>query len=224
MNILALDTSSMSGSVAVGTIDKIVNMSYLDLKATHSERLMPQIDTSLKAAGLDIMDIDCVAIVNGPGSFTGLRIGLATAKGICVSRRIPLVAVRSLDVLAFQVTGIEKPVIASIDARMGEIYAAVYDRDLNYLIEPDNFKPDSFIEKCKKIIDDQCYGVGSGIKLIEKDIQLIEGALHQNTINAASLISYIKYMGIEPEYNPDFIAKIEPEYMRKSQAELNHGK
>ncbi len=223
MNILAIDTSSMSGSVAVGSYEKLVNLSYLDLKSTHSERLMPQIDSSLKASGLTIEDIGCIAVVTGPGSFTGLRIGLATAKGLCVARKIPLVAVRSLDVLAFQVTGVEKPVIACIDARMGEIYAAVYDKSMNYLIEPDNFKPDVFTKKCIEL-DDTFYAVGSGLMLIKDEMKLVEGAMHQNIIMASSLISYMKHKGLKPVYNPDFVALVEPEYMRKSQAELNFKK
>lgn len=220
MNILAIDTSSMSGSVAVGSYEKLIYLSYLDLKSTHSERLMPQIDSSLKASGLSIKDIDCIAVVTGTGSFTGLRIGLATAKGLCVARKIPFVAVRSLDVLAFQVVGVEKNIISCIDARMGEIYAAVYDKKMNYIIEPDNYKPETFIEMCREL-DDTFYAVGSGLAMLKDELKLVEGAMHQNIIMASSLISYMKHKGLQPEYNPDFIAAIEPEYMRKSQAELN---
>ena len=83
MNILALSTTSSSGSIAIYKEDHISYINHLDIKITHSERLLPQIDAGLKNSKIGIPDIDLVAIANGPGSFTGVRIGLATAKGVC---------------------------------------------------------------------------------------------------------------------------------------------
>ena len=125
MNILALDTSATSGSIAISVNSKISYISYLDIAVTHSERLMPQINQALQQCKINVNDLDLVAIGNGPGSFTGIRIGLATAKGLCFGLKIPLIAFNTLDILRYNVKLTSLPVAAVIDARMGEIYGSL---------------------------------------------------------------------------------------------------
>ena len=121
MNILGIETSSSWGSVAVVKDDRIVFSSYLDIKVTHSERLLPQIDAALKSSSLQISDLDIIAISNGPGSFTGLRIGLAAAKGLSFPHEIPLYPVNTLRLLAANLYGNEFPILSFMDARMQEV-------------------------------------------------------------------------------------------------------
>ena len=221
MNILALDTSSTSGSVAICKDNKISFISYLDIQITHSERLMPQIDFGLKQAKLTIADIDLICLSNGPGSFTGIRIGLATAKGFCMGREIPLLPVNTLELLAYNLYGCKCSILPFIDAKMDEVYAALYSSDLEEKIPPQNAKPDVFL----KMIKEPVIYVGDGAfkfkELIESSGIQFELALpHQNIPLASTLISIALKMNKIPKFDFDFIAELEPYYLRKSQAEI----
>ncbi len=221
LNILALDTSSTSGSVAICKDNKISFISYLDIQITHSERLMPQIDFGLKQAKLTINDIDLISISNGPGSFTGIRIGLATAKGFCMGKEIPLFPVNTLKLLAYNIYGCKWSILPFIDAKMDEVYAALYSSDLEEKIHPQNAKPDVFL----KMIKEPVFFVGDGaIKYKEKinksGIQYEIALSHQNIPLASTLISIALKMNNIPKFDFDFIAELEPYYLRQSQAEI----
>lgn len=221
MNILAIDTSSTSGSVAVAVNGRITYLSFLDIAVTHSERLMPQIDNALKQSKIKIADIDIVALGNGPGSFTGIRIGLATAKGICFGLKIPLLAYNTLDILYKNMDFCQQPVAALIDARMNEIYGALYDEKGHYLIEPCNDKPESFLDK----ITTPTIFVGDGsIKfrnlIISNNQEHQIAHIHQNIPLASIIISMVMSEKNLPDYDFETISKLEPFYLRKSQAEL----
>jgi tRNA threonylcarbamoyladenosine biosynthesis protein TsaB len=124
MKILALDTSTLQASVCVGE-DENVRASRNHIVTTHSESLLLLIDECLRAAQLTIADIDVIACGAGPGSFTGLRIGLATAKGLCFAVDKPLVMVSSLAALALGAG--EGPCCVAVDAFKNEVYAARFD-------------------------------------------------------------------------------------------------
>jgi len=127
MKILGIETSTMLGGVAVvdehlGLIAEI----RLNVKTTHSERLMAVIDCALSQSELGIKDIDAFAVAIGPGSFTGLRIGLSTAKGLSFSTERPVVTVPTLDAFALNFPYSRFPVCLMFDARKSEVYAAVF--------------------------------------------------------------------------------------------------
>jgi tRNA threonylcarbamoyladenosine biosynthesis protein TsaB len=124
---LALDTSHMKGSVAVVRGAELLSEIVFDASDTHSATLMPAVDACLGAAKLPLRLIDRFAVVMGPGSFTGLRIGLATIKAFAAVRRRPVVAVTSLEVLAAALPFASYPVLVLIDARRGEVYGGLYD-------------------------------------------------------------------------------------------------
>ncbi len=222
MNILALDTSSSWGSVAVSRNDRLVCISYLNIKATHSERLILQIDKCLKDSDMCLDELDLIIYSNGPGSFTGLRIGLATVKGICTAKQIPLFPVNSLYSMAYNLFGCQADIVPFIDAKMNEVYAAVYDKDLQVLIPPQNDKPGLFLKKINRpaiIIGD---GVVKYIQFINESCNIIaKGMPHQNLIIASTLISMAINEKIAPEFDFDAISNLEPYYYRKSQAEIN---
>lgn len=221
MNILAIDTSSSWGSVAVYKGNHISFISYLDIRITHSERLMLQIDNSLVQSELTLDDIDLIAFSNGPGSFTGLRIGLATVKGICTVKKIPLYPVNTLKALAFNVFGCERDIVPIIDAKMNEVYGAVFDKYFNIIREPENCSPELFIDEIEKpsiVLGD---GVYRYKELLEKKGKILRiGLTHQNFVVASSLIGLVCYERIEPDYDFEAIAALEPYYLRSSQAEL----
>lgn len=124
MKILAIDTSGTVASVAVGTEDKLLASYYIDDKLTHSEKLFPMIDSVLNELHISIKDIDCFASVIGPGSFTGLRIGVAAVKGMALGR--PVVPITSTMAMAYGFYGSELNIMPLIDARNGNVYGGIY--------------------------------------------------------------------------------------------------
>lgn len=126
MKILAFDTSTFAASAAVVDGGTVLAESSVLQRAGHSERLLPLVDEVLARAGLPLGAIDRLAAGLGPGSFTGVRLGLATAKGLQLATGIPLVGVSSLDALAASAWGVEGPLVAALDARRDEVYAALF--------------------------------------------------------------------------------------------------
>jgi len=126
---LALDTSHERGSVAVSRGRKVLSEILFDASDTHSATLMPAVDACLRFAKASLADVELIAVVSGPGSFTGLRIGLATAKAFAAVRHGSVVPVSSLEVLAAAFPFAGRPVFPLIDARRGEVYGAIYRTD-----------------------------------------------------------------------------------------------
>jgi tRNA threonylcarbamoyladenosine biosynthesis protein TsaB len=125
--VLGFDTSHAKGSVAVVKGREILCEILFDAADTHSATLMPTIDSALEMAGTDISSIDLFAVTIGPGSFTGLRIGLATVKGFAAVKHSPVATMTSLELLAAAFPYSERVVCPVIDAYKGEVYAALYD-------------------------------------------------------------------------------------------------
>jgi len=220
LNILALNTTSSSGSIGISQDNVITFVSYLDIQLTHSERIMPQIDFGLKQCKLEIKDLDLISLAIGPGSFTGLRIGLATAKGISYAGKIPILPINTLDALAFNLYGSKLPVVCLLDAKMGEVYGAMYSPAMQEMIPPQNNVPENFLEK----ITEPAIYIGDGAiiyrNLIKKKAQDFRfGCLHQNILLATNLLSIASRKPI-PAYDFNEVANLEPLYLRKSQAEL----
>ncbi len=127
MRILAIDTSSQGGSVAVCSDGGASDVIRLDEPSSHLVDLGKAVSEALAASKLSVEELDRVAIVIGPGSFTGLRVGMAYVKGLCAARELDVVAVTSLELLARQAVVPGLPVSPMIDARKNEVYAALYD-------------------------------------------------------------------------------------------------
>ncbi len=126
MNVLAFDTATPVTSVAVASDGVILSEISITGDKAQMERLMPMIDAALGEAGMNIADIGGVAVGTGPGLFTSLRIGVVTANTLSQALRAPVVGVSSLDALAHAVAGRNGMIVAAIDARRGEVFAAMY--------------------------------------------------------------------------------------------------
>lgn len=124
--LLLINTATPAGSIALTEGEQVVAELLLNLSSPHSDRLLPGIKQLLDATGISLADLDAVAVVVGPGSFTGLRVGVATAKGLALAANRPLVGLSSLQTLACQVPGTRLPVCALLDARKHEVYAGLY--------------------------------------------------------------------------------------------------
>lgn len=126
MLILAIETSTPRSSVALVSHDGVVAGAHLGLPRRHGEFVAPAIEFSLRQAGRTVDDVTGVAVGTGPGLYTGLRVGLVTARVFATARRLPVVGMCGLDVLAFQARHVGRPVVAALDARRGEVFWAVY--------------------------------------------------------------------------------------------------
>lgn len=126
MLLLALETSTEIGSVAIGDRDGVIAVSTLPAQGAHSELILPAIQDLLEKARLSVRALEGVAVGSGPGSFTGLRVGAALAKGLCFARDLPLYAYSSLSAVVAG-TPIEGRACAMLDARGGRVFAATYE-------------------------------------------------------------------------------------------------
>ncbi len=124
--LLAIDTSSLVLSCALAEKDRLVAEWTVQKRLTHSEQLLPHIDEMMKEAGVDKKEITAIAVSIGPGSFTGLRIGLATAKMAAYIWNVPIVGVDTLEALAWNMAASDTFVLPLMDAQRGNVYAALY--------------------------------------------------------------------------------------------------
>jgi tRNA threonylcarbamoyladenosine biosynthesis protein TsaB len=129
MRVLAVETSTLSGGAALLDDERVVGEYTLDVRMTHAERLMAAIDQLLNDAGWTPRDLDGLAVSVGPGSFTGLRVGLSTVKGLALALSIPIAAVPTLDAMAAMLPFASLPVCPVLDARKREVYASLYRWD-----------------------------------------------------------------------------------------------
>ncbi len=228
--MLALDTSHMKGSVAVTRGEEILCEILFDATDTHSATLMPAVDMCIRTAGKRLDDMDVFAVVTGPGSFTGLRIGLATVKAFAAVNRRPVVTAGSLEVLASAFPFLEAPVLPLLDARRGEVYAGLYDMKSGLpveLIGPRDVRP----EDMGRILEDGSSGgavviCGSGM---ERYRDMLDRSLGGKcrfagaawSVPSAALLAMLA-RGRRPVPYED-LAALEPLYIRPPDARLPAG-
>lgn len=136
MNILAIESSGLVASAAVVEDGLLKTEFTVNNKLTHSETLLPMVRSMLDISGLDMHRIDAIAVSAGPGSFTGLRIGAATAKGLALALNIPIISVSSLKAMAYGLSELSESVICPImDARREQVYSAAYRAGAEVLTE-----------------------------------------------------------------------------------------
>jgi len=167
VNYLALDASTEACSVALQLGDKLYT-SYELCPQSHSLRLLPMIDGLLKEAGIELADIDGLIFGQGPGSFTGVRIGVGVAQGLAFSADLPVVGVSSLQAMA-QLAYIkhgQEHVISAIDARMSEVYNGYYSLDAQNIMKAKQAEavtpPEHLAEQLSEFVKEPFYAVGTG--------------------------------------------------------------
>lgn len=127
MKIIALEASATAASAAVCHEDRVIGEYFLDTAKTHSQTLLPMLEQLLAAADTRLAEADFLAVTTGPGSFTGLRIAIAAVKGMAMGAELPCVGVSSLEALAYNLRGFSGVAAAVMDARRGQVYAAIFD-------------------------------------------------------------------------------------------------
>ena len=224
MKILGIDTSTMAANVAVLEDDKLICEYTINTKKTHSQKLMPMIENMLKLSDLEIKDIDAIAICVGPGSFTGLRIGMATAKAMAHVNNIPLIGVNSLEILGTNMDLCNRKICSILDAQRNQVYMNKYILEDNKIkeLEEISIKPiDELLEELSSS-DDKWVLVGEAVYKYKEKIESISNITipsPANNITKASslcLVGRDKMLANEDVYN---CYDINPMYIRKSQAE-----
>lgn len=227
MKILSIESSSVQASCSVAEDDVIIGEYTLGHKKTHSEKLMPLIEKLLEDLQIDIQDIDLIGVSEGPGSYTGLRIGASIAKSIAFAMDKKIAAVPTMMSLAANVYSSDKKIVSVMDAKAKRIYAGIYKWDGGYITEFKEQFP-STVEDLVKIINDlgeQVILNGDGAenyrsyfeeRLLIKPIFVPK---HFNYLKSSSL-SFIAY---QMALNNQIVSASEfvPKYLRLSQAERN---
>ena len=127
MKILALDSSGLVASVALVEDDNMLGEYTVNYKKTHSQTLLPMLDEVAKMIDLDLNSIDAIAVAAGPGSFTGLRIGSSTAKGMALALKKPILSIPTLEGLAYRLTPVTDELVCPLmDARRNQVYTGIY--------------------------------------------------------------------------------------------------
>ncbi|MFQ5905277.1 MAG: tRNA (adenosine(37)-N6)-threonylcarbamoyltransferase complex dimerization subunit type 1 TsaB [bacterium] len=221
--VLGIETSHDVGGVALAESGGSVAEALSTGRLKHSEELMKLVDAVLERADSTFDHVDGVAVSVGPGSFTGLRVGLATAKGLCLSRSLPLAAVPTLDALAGMCCDSPVPVHAVIDARRGEVYWCSYEfecgvqkRTANYLaVTP---------QRLAGLVSGETLLIGSGVEAYRDFIvRTTKGRATFMSPNPQSPSpSVIAVMGLEMLESGQAreIESLEPIYIRPSDAEI----
>ncbi|MER2079901.1 MAG: tRNA (adenosine(37)-N6)-threonylcarbamoyltransferase complex dimerization subunit type 1 TsaB [Ruminococcus sp.] len=126
MTVLAVDTSAKAASVCLASEEKIIGEFFIDTALTHSQTLMPMLEQLAENTGVRISEVDAIAVNAGPGSFTGVRIGVAAVKGLAFANGVPCVAVSTLESMAYNFLGTDCVVCAAMDARCSQVYNALF--------------------------------------------------------------------------------------------------
>ena len=224
MRVLGIETSTHSGSVAIIDGDTILGEIFLSVGPSHSEKLLPMVDWLLGAAGMKRGDIEVIAVSIGPGSFTSLRVGISTAKGIAFSLGIPVVGLSSLEVLSRNLLHTPYAICTVIDARRKQVYAAFFKCIGE---EPIRLKEDCLISPFELIemISEETIFVGNGA-LLYRD--LIEKSRGDHAIFCTTSFNFpkashcaqaaINKMGSD---NKGEIYQFSPQYLSKADAEIS---
>lgn len=232
MRILAIDTSTMLGGIAIMDEQKLIAEARLNVKSTHSERLMTEIEHCLKQSGLQISDIDAFAVAIGPGSFTGLRIGLSTVKGFSYATGKPIVSVPTLEALAWNFPYSSYPVCPMLDARKKEVYAAVFvweNDGFGRLINENSVPPENLVRDLNSNNNfDRFIFTGEGTLLYKNKIIEVmkEKAIFAPPEKIVPSPSNVAALGLKKALSGEFSEPVAltPFYLRKSEAEIKKAK
>lgn len=225
MKILALDSSSLVASVAIITDDILTAEYTINYKKTHSQTLLPMLDEMAKNIDLDLASIDAIAIAAGPGSFTGLRIGSATAKGLGLALKKPIISVSTLEAMAYNIYAFDGYIVPIMDARRNQVYTGIYQfeaEDIKMIKSPCAMEIEELLQELNKKKEPIIF-VGDGIPVMKEKIetqlkvpyQFAPAHLNRQRAGALGALGAIYYKKGKIET----AAEHKPNYLRVSQAE-----
>ncbi|MEG0180616.1 MAG: tRNA (adenosine(37)-N6)-threonylcarbamoyltransferase complex dimerization subunit type 1 TsaB [Peptostreptococcaceae bacterium] len=224
MKILGIDTSTMAANVAVLEDDKLICEYSVNTKKTHSQKLMPMMESMLNLSDIDITEIDAIGICVGPGSFTGLRIGMATAKAMAHVNNLPIIGVNSLEILGENMNLCSKKICSILDAQRNQVYTAKYileDNKIKEVEEVSIAQIDNLLQELEATKEEWVI-IGEAVYKYKDKIENISNITMSSPVNnitkASSLCTIARNKMME---NKDIhnCYDINPMYIRKSQAE-----
>ncbi|MFZ5597600.1 MAG: tRNA (adenosine(37)-N6)-threonylcarbamoyltransferase complex dimerization subunit type 1 TsaB [Bacillota bacterium] len=227
MFVLGIETATPVAGVAVAYRDRVLSARIINNKKTHSGHLVPMIRSVTEEAGISPGDLNGIAVSSGPGSFTGLRIGMTTAKTLAQALGIPIVGVSTLDALAYPLTGLANLICPILNARKNEVYTAVYDGSggaLKKLTGSMAVKPDELAAILSGWEKRKITFLGDGVeeyresivKLLGERAEFAPGMMFLPRGSSVAGLGFIKLAageGLDP-------VSLLPDYVRLSEAEV----
>jgi tRNA threonylcarbamoyladenosine biosynthesis protein TsaB len=225
MIILGIDTATPQVGCAIGGHEGVI-ASFQNAKGKrHAETLVPAIDFVCRQANVELDEIGAIAVDVGPGLFTGLRVGVATAKAMASALRIPVVGVSSLDLLAFPLRWTNRRIVSVVDARRGEVFYASYRQvpgGVQRVSEPQVGSPDTLCSEIQAS-GDECLAVGDGARRYADElIDLIKVEIADAGLaypSPSSLVQLAHARALREEFVNAW--DLQPVYLRKADAEIN---
>lgn len=224
MKILGMDTSTMVSGLALLEGDKIIAEMNISQEKTHSEELLPMLETMMKFVGVEMAEVDAIAVSMGPGSFTGLRIGMTIAKTMAQFLKKPVYGVDTLEAMAHGVKtdGVFVPIL---DARGNRVYAAMFERRDGEWLE--RMPSDLFFEEDlrERLEGEDFYFVGEGVKRHPELEGMSQKKLYDSMdSHMAREVCYLAKRRLDAGDKGDSVLDLSPKYLRKSQAEMDFEK
>ncbi len=173
MRILGIESASLTASVAVVTDEEMTAEYTMTHKKTHSQTLLPMIQEIVNMAEIDLKSIDAIAVSAGPGSFTGLRIGSATAKGLAMALKLPIISVPTVDAMAYQCWRADCLICPIMDARRGQVYTGIYRFDngaFQVVLEETAMELERLMEQLNEMNQTVLF-LGDGVPVYRETIQ-----------------------------------------------------
>ena len=225
MKILGLDSSGLVASVAVVEDDTLLCEYTVNHKKTHSQTLLPMLDEIVRMIELDLNEVDAIAVAAGPGSFTGLRIGSATAKGLGLALDKPLIAVPTVDALAYNLYETHGVICPLMDARRNQVYTGIYefaDGKFQVISAQEAISIEEIIEKINQIGREVIF-LGDGVPVFREKIEAdckvshhyAPAHVNRQRAGAVAALGTLYYKEGKVQNARDH----QPEYLRLSQAE-----
>ncbi len=229
MKILAVEAAANVCSVALVQDTHLLGEMTVNNKKTHSQVLMPMIASLLEKCDADFDSVDALAVSAGPGSFTGLRIGVSTVKGLAYANRKPVYGVSTLEAMAFRLPYCERTIVPIMDARRGQVYCAAYvwsDGILETKISPTAMAIEELCELLKAQGENSLF-LGDGVPVHKDYIQAKLGACAafapvSAALQSASGVAAAAFAKAAAGALPEDYASLQPIYLRKSQAEREY--
>lgn len=227
MRVLAIDTTSNVATAAVVEDEILLGERILNFKKTHSQKIMPMISELLEELELKAADIDMFAVANGPGSFTGLRIGVATIKALAHAVNKPVVGVSTLAAMAYNLPFCEHIIVPIMDARRNRVYTASYiwDEDgFKELTEDEAIGIEECVSSCGEFLETVFVGDGAVVHKEYIKEQLGERAYFAPASSLMQRASSVAMLALEKAKNGETMKynELVPFYLRKSQAEREY--
>lgn len=227
MYVLGIDTATRVAGAAIAGEDRLISERLVHNLQTHSQNIIPMICQVMDDAGLKPSDLHGIAVTGGPGSFTGLRIGMSVAKTMGLTLSLPVISVSTLKALAWNLYRAEGLICPILDAKKNEVYTSVYrsgNSGLEEVFNPAALSPEQLIVRLEEFGEEKVHLLGDGVPIYGDEIKAALGhrAFFASMINAYPRAGAVAELGLV-ELREGFLADstfLQPVYLRRSEAEI----